>query len=486
MSARSRPRAWLGVTLLALVAIGAVWWRVSSVLEPTPSVPPKAAPPGGSTPEPTPFTSRLTVQLGTVRGRPVAGKVHPADLKPAADAVLGAMTQLYTIGFVDPSRWDDGRFTSLPNLFAPEARPGVRRDLNELTLGRTARELLAVRPSHARLDVTFLVDAKGRPLTAFSEMDFEGVGTAEQGVQVPVHHAGDFVLRRMHGRWQIVAYDVRARVPSPGEVRSRVRMASFSPDVSSRGPFFLLVIGSDARPGQSVAHTRADSLHIVAFNPRLGRGTIVGIPRDSFVAISGLGTSKINSALPFGGPELVVKTVERLSGVHIDGYVLTGFDGFKRLINAIGGLEVRIPYPMNDPDSKAHFKPGPARLSGRRALAFSRDRHDVPGGDFGRSLNQGRVMLAALQQLRDHFGRDPAELLPWAIAGATYLKTDLDLHEMVDLLVEVTSIPPSRIRNKVVSGSGATVHGQSIVRLGSKAAAVFRDVARDGVLGRRR
>jgi anionic cell wall polymer biosynthesis LytR-Cps2A-Psr (LCP) family protein len=141
---------------------------------------------------------------------------------------------------------------------------------------------------------------------------------------------------------------------------------------------------------------------------------------------------------------------------------------------------------MNDPNSKAHFQPGPARLSGRHALAFSRDRHDVPGGDFGRSLNQGRVMLAALQQLRDRFHRDPAALIPWAIAGATYLKTDLDLHEIVDLLVEVTSISPSRIRNKVVSGSGAMVHGQSIVRLGSKAGVVFRDVARDGVLGRHR
>jgi LCP family protein required for cell wall assembly len=483
MSARSRPRAWLGVTLLALVAIGVIVWRVANVPEPRPSVPPKAGSPPVS---PTPSVAKLTVRLGSVRGRPVAGKVHPADLKPAACAIRGTMTQLYTVAFVDPSRWDDGRFPSLGSFFAPEARAGVRRDVDELTLGRTARELLAVRPSRAKLDVTFLVDPNDRPVTAFADMAFDGVGMAAHGVHVPVHQAGDFVLRRMHGRWQIVAYDVRARVPSPGEVRSRVRMASFSPAVSSRGPFFLLVIGSDARPGQGVAHTRADSLHIVAFNPRLGRGTIVGIPRDSFVAIPGVGTSKINAALTFGGPELVVRTVERLSGVHIDGYVLTGFDGFKRLVNAIGGLKVRIPYRMNDPNSKAHFQPGPARLSGRHALAFSRDRHDVPGGDFGRSLNQGRVMLAALQQLRDRFHRDPAALLPWAIAGASYLKTNLDLREMVDLLVEVTSITPSRIRNMVVSGNGATVHGQSIVRLRSKAAAVFRDVTRDGVLGRHR
>jgi LCP family protein required for cell wall assembly len=260
-------------------------------------------------------------------------------------------------------------------------------------------------------------------------------------------------------------------------------MASFSPDVSSRGPFFLLVIGSDARPGQAAARTRSDSLHIVAFDPRLGRGTVVGIPRDSFVPIPGAGTNKINAALALGGPGLVVRTVERLTGVHIDAYVLTGFDGFKRLINAIGGLRVRIPYRMNDPYSKAHFTPGPARLSGRRALAFSRDRHDVPGGDFGRSLNQGRELIAALQQLRDRFRHDPTAMIPWAIAGSTYLQTDLGIQQIADLLLQVNSISPSRIRNLVVSGSGATVHGQSVIRLGVKARAVFRDLAGDGVLG---
>jgi LCP family protein required for cell wall assembly len=485
---RDRNRAWagLGVACVVLVVLGAAVWLISNDGEP--GGPASAASPASATSAPpaTPPSYPLSVKLGTVHGRPVAGKVHAGDLASAAEDVRETMTRLYSIAFVDPQRWDEGRFPSLPDLFASDARPEVRRDVEELTLGRTARTLLAVRPTHARVDVTFLVDAQQRPLTAFARMEFDGTGMADRGVELPIRHTGRYVLRRTNGTWRIVAYDVRSDVPPPGEVRSRVREAAFSPPVSSRGAFFLMVIGSDARPGQSVSHTRADSLHIVAFNPRLGRGTIVGIPRDSFVPIPGFGTNKINAALSGGGPELVVRTVERLTGVRIDAYVLTGFDGFKRMINAIGGLEVRIPYRMDDPLSKAHFHPGPARLSGRRALAFSRDRHDVPGGDFGRSKNQGRVMIAALEQLRDRFRRDPAELVPWAIAGARYLSTDLDLREMAELLLEVTSIEPGRIRNTVVSGSGGTVHGQSVVRLGSKAHAVFRDLARDGVLGRHR
>jgi len=291
------------------------------------------------------------------------------------------------------------------------------------------------------------------------------------------------VLKRLGSGWTIVGYRVDESVPPPGAVKAKVRTASLPTTAPRRTPFFLLVIGSDARPGQGVAHTRADSIHIVAFNPRVDRGSIVGIPRDSYVPIPGHGVNKINAALTEGGPQLVVQTVEHLTGVHIDAYVLTGFDGFKRLVNAIGGLRITIPYRMNDPFSKAHFSPGPANLSARKALAFSRDRHDVPGGDFGRSKNQGRVLLAALAQLRERFQHDPASLIPWAIGGARELETDLTLPQIVDLLLEATTISPSRIRNTVVSGSGATVHGLSIVRLGSKAHAVFRDLAHDGVLG---
>jgi len=400
--------------------------------------------------------------------------------------VRQVITRLYGIGFVDPERWGGGRFPTLPDVFSSSSRREVRHDLSELSLGRTARTLTAFDPTTARLELSFLADAHARPFTAFARVRFAGDGIADGGVRVPVRQGGRFVLKRLGGGWTIVGYHVDARVPPPGSVRAKVRQASLPTTAPRRAPFFLLVIGSDARPGQGVAHTRADSIHIVAFNPRLGRGSIVGIPRDSYVSIPGHGVNKINASLAEGGPRLVVQTVEHLTGAHIDAYVLTGFDGFKRLVNAIGGLRISIPYRMDDPFSKAHFSPGPANLSARKALAFSRDRHDVPGGDFGRSKNQGRVLLAALAQLRDRFRHDPTSLIPWAIGGARELQTDLTLPQIVDLLLEATTIPPSRMRNTVVSGSGATAHGLSIVRLGSKARAIFRDVAHDGVLGRHR
>ena len=88
------------------------------------------------------------------------------------------------------------------------------------------------------------------------------------------------------------------------------------------------MIGSDARPGRAAVNARADSIHIVGVNARLGLVSILGIPRDSWVPIPGSGTSKINAALVRGGPQLMVRTVEQVSGLQIDSFVLTGFVGF--------------------------------------------------------------------------------------------------------------------------------------------------------------
>jgi LCP family protein required for cell wall assembly len=259
--------------------------------------------------------------------------------------------------------------------------------------------------------------------------------------------------------------------------------AAFRPGVPSNGPLFVLAIGSDARPGQSITGSRADSLHIIGVNPRKGWASILGIPRDSYVAIPGVGSQKINAALFYGGPELVVRTVEQLTRIPIDAYLLTGFFDFRRMVTKIGPIEVTVPYPMSDAASGAHFGAGPTRMKGPRALAFARNRHDAPGGDFGRSLNQGRLLLSALRAFRDDLRKDPLALFRWTTAGFEHLRTDLSLVEMLELLHAAVSIEPSRVANRVVSGGGGTVGGASVVRLGSAAQAAFRNLRQDGLLG---
>jgi LCP family protein required for cell wall assembly len=285
----------------------------------------------------------------------------------------------------------------------------------------------------------------------------------------------------------IVAGSLAAHPPAAGAQQAadvgRMMAAAFSPHPRGSGRLFILAIGSDARAGQAVDRTRADSLHVIGVDLREERASILGIPRDAYVPIPGAGIDKINASLLFGGPELTVRTVEALTGIPIEGYVLTGFAGFQRMVGRIGGVEVRVPYRMRDGYSGAHFRPGPRQMDGHDALAFARNRHDVPRGDFGRSLNQGRLLVAGLRELRTDAAGDPATLLRWVATAAVHLRTDLSIDRMLDLLLTALRIDPARVRNEVVPGGGGFVGGQSVVRLGGSARAMFRDLRRDGVLG---
>ena len=337
-------------------------------------------------------------------------------------------------------------------------------------------ELLAVKRLHLR----FLAGRNGRSAVAVARVAFRGTAIARDRT-FPVEHTGRYVLRRGTGGWRIVAYNVKARKPAPRRVRRQ--QARFQPELSGQRPFFILAIGSDARPGERVAGARADAIQIVAINPARRGAAVVGIPRDSYVPIPGVGTRKINEALVHGGPELMVRTVERLSGIRFRGYLLTGFRDFERMVSRVGGVTVNIPYRMSDRYSGAYFRPGRKRLRGPQALALARNRHDARGGDFGRSFNQGRLILAALREFRKDFRRDPISLVGWVAAGAGSMQTNLSLQELVTLLLAAPTIDPARVRNDVVAGRGGMVGGQSVVFLGAEAQRLFADIRRDGMLG---
>ena len=481
-----RPFSGALAGLVAFVFLAGGGWLAFAVANgetpPTAAVSVTSSPNGGTAPSGAP-SYHLTFDLRHVTGRHTfPGPAPAARLRSASETVSQVVTELYSIGFVDAERWQDGRFGGIYDLFALRTRGRVRRDLSELTLGPLARRLEAVRPRASILDIRFLVDRF--PIVAVATVSFRGtalVGDAE----LPVRHDGEYTLHRVDQRWRIASYHVRSRLPSDGLIDREIRSASASPGLRSTGPNFVLVIGSDARPGRVPSGARADSLHIVGVNPSRGVVSILGIPRDSYVPIPGVGVRKINESLLRGGPDLVVRTLERLSGVSIDGYVLTGFGGLRNLVNAIGGITIDVPYAMRDPYSGARFRPGVTHLSGREALAFARDRHDVPGGDFGRSLNQGRLLVAALRELKRDIARDPAALFSWIAAGSRILRTDLSLSEIVDLLLSVPSIDPGRVQNRVVPGSVATVGGLSVVRLGDAARTLFHDLAVDADFDRR-
>ena len=254
--------------------------------------------------------------------------------------------------------------------------------------------------------------------------------------------------------------------------------AEYGPSLSGNDPIFILILGSDSRPGTPLDKGLCDSIHILGINPKTKRATLVGIPRDSYVPISTGGTNKINVALSQGGPAGMVATVENLTGVTFDYYALTGFDGMTRIFDALGGLHIDVPYPFLGYEH-TDFTEGETTLTGAEALEFTRTRKSLAHGDFDRSMNQGRVLLAAFSQFRAQFRKEPAALFQWIAVGMRNVSTDIPLHELFSLAFTSWKIKPGRLTNLVAVGSIGSAGGMSIVDLPSPHP-VFQDIAADG------
>ncbi|MCF2527267.1 LCP family protein [Yinghuangia soli] len=160
----------------------------------------------------------------------------------------------------------------------------------------------------------------------------------------------------------------------------------------SRGP---ATTGSDA--GGDIEASRGDRtdtmmlLHIPSDRSAV---RAVSLPRDLWVPIPGRGEAKLNAAFSWGGPQLLVATIENLTQVRIDHYVAIDFDGFKNMVDTLGGVEVTLKKATHDPSQNVDFTAGVNKLDGTRALQFVRQRHGLPRGDFDRIVRQQQLLGA--------------------------------------------------------------------------------------------
>ena len=262
----------------------------------------------------------------------------------------------------------------------------------------------------------------------------------------------------------------------------RAHPAESIPTLDGSKPIFILVLGSDTRSKQlqAAVHSRCDSIHLIGINPKKEQATILGFPRDSWVDIEGHGKDKINDSMMFGGPELAVSTIEKLTGIHIDYFALTTFEGFKTAVTELGGVKVEVPYPIDDSHSKAEFKEGTKKMTGKEALSFVRARYGVPNGDFSRSENQGLFMTSALAQFQKQFRQDPSVLLRWIGAATRNTQTDVPFDELLTLGFTATQI--ENVTNLVVPGKPGTEGDQSVVFIDSSAKSLYDDMHKDGLI----
>lgn len=188
----------------------------------------------------------------------------------------------------------------------------------------------------------------------------------------------------------------------------------------------ILVLGIDRRPGETNA--RSDTMMLVSIDPELDKAVVLSIPRDTRVEIKGSPVDKICAANLVGGPSYAVRTVEKLLDVDVDYYVLVDFNGFKEIIDTLGGVTIDVPQRMYKPSEDIDLHPGVQRLNGRQALAFVRFRGYVQG-DIARTEMQQQFIKALADEV---LKPKTVAKLPTLIKQVNkYVETDMGLRDML-------------------------------------------------------
>lgn len=182
------------------------------------------------------------------------------------------------------------------------------------------------------------------------------------------------------------------------------------------GRINILVMGTDKRAKDTDRYGRSDTLLLVNLDTLSKTARVMTIPRDLVVDIPGYGRNKVNSAyffgeynhLPGGGQALAVRTISKLFDVPIDYYIAINFEGFQKLVDTMGGVDINVPYTIDDlhypsddegdpfGERHVHFDPGWQHLDGKSTLRYARTRHG--DSDFMRSKRQLQVIMAMRQE----------------------------------------------------------------------------------------
>ena len=260
------------------------------------------------------------------------------------------------------------------------------------------------------------------------------------------------------------------------------------------GPVNILLAGVDVRSGLTrrekrvlhvgsstgqnsdtlmLAHVSADHRHI----------SVVSLPRDSWVRIPGHGMNKINAAFGLGGPALMVRTVEAATGMTINDFVEVNFLGFVKIIDALGGVDICLPYAVNDHYTGLHMSAGLHHVNGITALKFARDRHSFATSDLARIGDQQQLLSSVLSEaISSGTLTNPVKFSKFLTAVTAATKVDQSFN-VTGLADELRFIRPSAVTFTTVplaSTNYLAPNGELAVLWNhAKAAALFARIKSD-------
>jgi LCP family protein required for cell wall assembly len=242
----------------------------------------------------------------------------------------------------------------------------------------------------------------------------------------------------------------------------------------------VLLMGSDTGPPRAgdPLRGRADGFQLLFVSADRQHASILSVPRDSWVPVSGRGESRINSCLT-GGPQRCVETVQQLWGLRVDGWAVTSMWGFADAVNDFGGLVVDVTRPVSTGGEDIDGT-GLQAINGYQALTWARDRKSRPGGDFTRSRSQGELLAVGQAHLHARGSADAAQLVADIVARRS--STSFSAAELAAYAAQAMRLPPGNVRRVGLPGRPGWAGPASVVFLEASAAAIVADAAADGIL----
>lgn len=229
-----------------------------------------------------------------------------------------------------------------------------------------------------------------------------------------------------------------------------------------KGRLNVLVMGVDNRKGENMA--RADTIMFCSVDTEKNIISVLSIPRDTRVRIPGHGWEKINSATAFGGPSLAMKLVSDLLGIRVNNYVMTNYEGFKDIVNSLGGVTIDVKERMyhHDPEDGGIYtidlKPGVQRLNGDKALQFVRYR-EYALGDIGRAEQQQKFLSALVKETLQP--STVFRLRSLMVSAYKAVDTNLSLLEMKKLAVAASKMTGANLLTQTLPGKFLNMDGAS-------------------------
>ena len=238
------------------------------------------------------------------------------------------------------------------------------------------------------------------------------------------------------------------------------------------------------RDGGSMATDTMIILHVPADG---SKATLISLPRDSYVNIPGQGQDRLNSAYVYGynsahgsrqkrqtaGANLLIRTVQNLTGLTIDHYVQVSLLGFYEISKAIGGVPINLCHNVDDTvaynrahgedgGSGFHMSKGHHVIEGVTALEFVRQRHNLPGGDLDRVKRQQYFLSAAFRQVASVGILTKLNELGDAVKRNLVLDPKLNL---LDLAHQMENLTADNIVGKTIPTANATINGMSVLQV---------------------